>query len=158
MKYVKFLMALLAVCILAMPAFSMQNSEMKQTHSQDQAPLIGDAAGGNQPFDGQGNNNAPRSMMGGKINSCEKKNEHIFSQEHADQKDGQALAPQSMMDGKTAPCDQNPAGEKGGKSFATKSMMDGKFNTGMDKQGGNQGSEPASGNGLNKDCPPCHKE
>jgi hypothetical protein len=125
MKYVKFLVALLAACMLVMPAFSMPNfgDNAKDGKALIDAPCQSPAAPedphGPQPCDCK-DKKAPRSMMGGK---CDKP---MMGPE------GDKFAPKSMMSEK-APCEQAPKmdepmmDEKAPCGHAPKSMMDGKF-------------------------------
>ena len=149
MKYVKFLMALLAACMLAMPAFSMPNfgDNAKDGKALIDSPCQGPAAPedphGPQPCDCK-EKKAPKSMMGGK---CDKP---MMGPE------GDKFGPKSMMDDKApcgemapkmddkqekpmmdeqapkmddkAPCEKGPKmDEKAPCGPAPKSMMDGKF-------------------------------
>jgi len=150
MKYVKFLVALLAACMFVMPAFSMPNfgDNAKDGKALIDAPCRGPAAPedphGLQPCDCK-EKMAPKSMMGGK---CDKT---MMGPE------GDKAAPMCMMPEK-APCgdqaprmddrqekpmmdeldpkmdDKAPCGEQSHKmdkmspcGHAHKSMMDGKF-------------------------------
>ncbi len=99
MKYVKFLVALLAACMFVMPAFSMPNFD---NHMSDGKALVdapcqnhvaGDQPQGQQPCDCKKDQMEPKSMMGGK---CDKP----MMGPEADK-----CAPRSMMDNK-APCEQ----------------------------------------------------
>ena len=69
MKYIKFLMALLAVCVLVIPAFSMSDSGNRMKDCKDQIcpqchkPIMSDRMG----TDGQ---NGPASMMGNENKAC----------------------------------------------------------------------------------------
>ncbi|RQW81470.1 MAG: hypothetical protein EHM14_00900 [Methanothrix sp.] len=93
MKYVKFLVALLAACMLVMPAFSMPNfgDNAKDGKALIDAPCQSPAAPedphGQQPCDCK-DKKAPKSMMGGK---CDKP---MMGPE------GDKFAPKSMMDEK----------------------------------------------------------
>ena len=150
MKYVKFLVALLAACMFVVPAFSMPNfgDNAKDGKALIDAPCQGPAAPedphGPQPCDCK-EKKAPKSMMGGK---CDKP---MMGPE------GDKAAPKCMMPEK-APCgeqapkmdakeekpmmdeqgpkmdDKAPCGEQAPKmdkmapcGHAPKSMMDGKF-------------------------------
>lgn len=75
MKYVKFLVALLAACMLVMPAFSMPNFDNRMSDGKDlvdapcQNHVAGDQPQGPQPCDCKKDHMEPKSMMGGK---CDK--------------------------------------------------------------------------------------
>jgi len=125
MKYVKLLVALLAACMLVMPAFSMPNNDnqMKYGKAQIDAPCRNQIAGNHQevqqPCDCiRGNNGpandkcAPRSMMDGKM-PCQKAIGEQNGKEGLAPMMGLAndkCAPRSMMDGKM-PC-QKAIGEQ----------------------------------------------
>ncbi|RQW79855.1 MAG: hypothetical protein EHM14_07180 [Methanothrix sp.] len=129
MKYAKFLMALLAACLLIVPAFSMPDSAKEQTNPEGQQ-LIGDAGQHPNPCDckdtdaaiGPDGKFGPDSMMDGKEikQGPQGENDKLG---HSDN-----CAPRSMMDGKEIK--QGPQGEndKLGHSdnCAPRSMMDGK--------------------------------
>ena len=114
MKYVKLLVALLAACMLVMPAFSMPNDDqMKDGKAQIGAPcqkqIACDQMEVQQPCDrmrdnkGPANDNcAPKSMMGGKM-PCQKAIGEQNGKEGPAPMMGPAndkCAPKSMMDGK----------------------------------------------------------
>jgi len=125
MKHVRLLMALLAVCILMIPAFSMPDSGnalrdgKQEMDSQCQKPVLDDAGWGQQPCDCQnfvqgqdGKEFDPRSMMNdnGQNTGC----------------DNPVIAQAQQ------PCDcQNPVVGNGGKEFGPKSMMDSKCDKAM---------------------------
>jgi len=145
MKYVKFLVALLAVCTLMVPAFSMPDygNAMKdgkeQIDSPCQEPIRGDIAEGQQPcpchkdkMGPDGDKFAPKSMMDGKMekNGCDKP---------MIEPDGNKCAPKSMMENG---CDK-PMIEPDGNKCAPKSMMENGCNKPMMGPDGDK----------NQDCP-----
>jgi hypothetical protein len=103
MKYVKLLMALLAVCILIIPAFSMP--DFGNAVKDCKEPVMGGIAQGKQPCDCHkdkmgpvGDWPCPKSMMDG----CDKPMMGPV---------GDYPAPKSMMDGCNKPM-MGPDGEK----------------------------------------------
>ena len=132
MKYAKILMALLAACLLIVPAFSMPDSA-KELPNPDGRQLIDDAGQHPNPCDCKDTNAAigpdgkfgPNSMMDGKE----------VRQEPLDKNGklgpGDNCGPRSMMDGKEVK--QGPLGEndKFGPdgNCGPRSMMDGKETT-----------------------------
>ncbi len=137
MKHVRLLMALLAVGILMIPAFSMPDSGNalrdgnQEIDSQCQKPVMDDARWGQQPC------NCQNFVQG---------------------QDGKEFGPRSIMDDKgqdtgcdnpvmaqaQRPCDcQNPVVGNDGKEFGPKSMMDGKCDMAMMRHDGKEsGSRP----------------
>ena len=111
MKYAKFLMALLAACLLTIPAFSMPDSAKEQMNPDDQQ-MIGDASGHPGPCDckdanvpiGPDGKIGPKSMMDGRTDKLgpQGENDKFGPNDNC--------APRSMMDGKKNP--QGPQGEK----------------------------------------------
>jgi hypothetical protein len=132
MKHVRLLMALLAVGILMIPAFSMPDSGnalrdgKQEIYAQCQKPVLDDARWGQQQCDCQnfvlgqdGKEFGPRSMMNdkGQDTGC---NNPVMTQAQR-------------------PCDcQNPVVGNGGKEFGPKSMMDGKCAAAMMRHDGKE--------------------
>ena len=124
MKFAKLLMALLAACLLAMPAFSMPDSEKQQMNSQNQQPM-GEAGKLLDPCDckapdvpmGPNDNSCPKSMMDGKLTGP------VPMGQNGDAGHRNNCAPKSMMDGKMPfPCEPNaPQGHD--ENAGPKSMM-----------------------------------
>jgi len=129
MKYAKILMALLAACLLIVPAFSMPDSAKEQTNP-DGRQLIDDAGQHPNPCDCKDTNAAigpdgkfgPNSMMDGKEiqQGPLGKNGKLGPDDNC--------SPRSMMDGKEI--QQGPLGENGklgpDDNCGPRSMMDGK--------------------------------
>ena len=108
MKFAKLLMALLAACLLVMPAFSMPDSEKQQMNSQNQQPM-GEAGNLLNPCDCK--------AMDGKLAGP------VPMGQNGDAGHRDNCAPKSMMDGKMPfPCEQN-APQDHNENAAPKSMM-----------------------------------
>jgi hypothetical protein len=125
MKIAKLLMALLAACLLTIPAFSMPNSENQQMNSQGQQPMS-DTGKLLDPCDckapeiptGPNEKTCPKSMMDGKLAGPAPMGEN-GNPGHKDN-----CAPKSMMDGKMPlPCDRK-ATQVHNENAGQKSMME----------------------------------
>ncbi len=166
MKYVKFLVALLAVCtLIIIPAFSMPDCGnamkdcKKQIDSPCQGPIKGDIADGQQPclcpedkMGPGGDKCAPRSMMDGKMEMKGCDNPIMGPDDMKPMADGceKPMMGQDDMKPIADGCDKPMMGQDGCKC-APKFMM------GPD--GNKWAPKPINGpnDGMDQECP-CHSQ